>query len=467
MPELTQMKLSDIKPYERNPRKNDDSVQAVANSIKAFGFRSPIIVDADNVIIAGHTRYKAAKKLRLKTVPVIVADDMTPEQVEAYRIADNSAGSRSDWDHDLLQEILAEIGPAYDMADFGLDMDQYIDTTEVLDDIEEDTPPAPLKTAVTVRGEIIRLGDHVLLCGDATDPGDVAKLMATMGKYEADCVVTDPPYNVAIVGETKDHLTIENDDMDESAFKDFLTKALENMADHLKEGGAFYIWHASMRTPVFFASAQDAGLTIRQVLQWVKSIFVLGRQDYQWRHEPCLYGWKDGAPHYFIADRTRTTVAESTLDIEGMSERQAKDTLKKMLAEYPSDVIHEDKPARSADHPTMKPVALIARQVFNSTHAGDVVLDPFGGSGSTLAACEQIGRRCAIMELDPVHRQDRREADPMKVAVKTRDEDHATPVHIYMTSEQAWLTIDEAKALEKDLKKAIKDAKRVLRRRTV
>jgi site-specific DNA-methyltransferase (adenine-specific) len=227
--------------------------------------------------------------------------------------------------------------------------------------------------------------------------------MATMGKYEADCVVTDPPYNVAIVGATKDHLTIENDDMDESAFKDFLTKALENMADHLKEGGAFYIWHASMKTPVFFASAQDAGLTIRQVLQWVKSIFVLGRQDYQWRHEPCLYGWKDGAPHYFIADRTRTTVAESTLDIEGMSERQAKDTLKKMLAEYPSDVIHEDKPARSADHPTMKPVALMARQVFNSTHAGDIVLDPFGGSGSTLAACEQIGRRCAIMELDPVY----------------------------------------------------------------
>lgn len=403
MPELIQMKLSDIKPYERNPRRNDDSVQAVANSIKAFGFRSPIIVDAENVIIAGHTRYKAAKKLRLKTVPVIVADDMTPEQVEAYRIADNSAGSRSDWDHDLLQEILAEIGPAYDMADFGLDMDQYIDTTEVLDDIEEDTPPAPLKTAVTVRGEIIRLGDHVLLCGDATDPGDVAKLMATMGKYEADCVVTDPPYNVAIVGETKDHLTIENDDMDESAFKDFLTKAMENMADHLKEGGAFYIWHASMRTPVFFASAQDAGLTIRQVLQWVKSIFVLGRQDYQWRHEPCLYGWKDGAPHYFIADRTRTTVAESTLDIESMSEREAKDTLKRIFAEHPSDIIHEDKPARSADHPTMKPVALIARQVFNSTHAGDIVLDPFGGSGSTLAACEQIGRRCAIMELDPVY----------------------------------------------------------------
>lgn len=181
MTELTEMKLADIHPYERNPRRNDESVEAVANSIKSFGFRAPIIVDADNVIIAGHTRYKAARKLRLKTVPVIIADDMTPEQVEAYRIADNSAGSRSDWDHDLLAEILQDIGPAYNMADFGLDMDQYIDTTEVLDDIEDDEPPAPPKTAETKPGEIIRLGDHVLLCGDATSAQDVARLMDAMG----------------------------------------------------------------------------------------------------------------------------------------------------------------------------------------------------------------------------------------------------------------------------------------------
>ena len=401
MTELTEMKLADIHPYERNPRRNDDSVEAVANSIKAFGFRAPIIVDADNVIIAGHTRWKAARKLRLKTVPVIIADDMTPEQVEAYRIADNAAGSRSDWDHDLLAEILQDIGPAYDMADFGLDMDQYIDTTEVLDDIEDDEPPAPPKTAETKPGEIIRLGDHVLLCGDATSAQDVARLMDAMGGG-ADMVLTDPPYNVAIVGETKEHLTIDNDDMDDDTFKDFLIRAVENMAEYLKEGGAFYIWHASMKSAVFYDAITEAGLTIRQVLQWVKSIFVLGRQDYQWRHEPCFYGWKDGAPHYFIADRTRTTVAESVLDIENMSERELRATLKKMLAE-PSDVINEAKPARNAEHPTMKPVPLMARLIFNSTHAGDTVLDLFGGSGSTLAACEQLHRRCAIMELDPVY----------------------------------------------------------------
>lgn len=403
MTELTEMKLADIRPYEKNPRRNDDSVQAVANSIKAFGFRSPIIVDADNVIIAGHTRYKAAKKLRLKTVPVIVADDMTPEQVEAYRIADNSAGSKSDWDQDLLAEILAEIGPAYNMADFGLDMDQYIDTNEILDDIEEDEPPAPPKKAETKPGEIIRLGDHVLLCGDATKPADVNRLMDAMGKEEADMVLTDPPYNVAIVGETKEHLTIENDDMDDGIFKQFLTDAVTNMADHLKAGGSFYIWHASMKGPIFWEAIADAGLTIRQVLQWVKNIFVLGRQDYQWRHEPCYYGWKDGAPHYFINDRTKTTVAEDPLDIEAMSEKDLRALLKKIITENPSDVIHENKPARSADHPTMKPVGLMARLIFNSTHAGDTVMDLFGGSGSTLAACEQLHRRCAMMELDPVY----------------------------------------------------------------
>lgn len=215
-------------------------------------------------------------------------------------------------------------------------------------------------------------------------------------------VLTDPPYNVAIVGETKEHLTIDNDDMDDDAFKDFLIRAVENMAEYLKEGGAFYIWHASMKSAVFYEAITEAGLTIRQVLQWVKSIFVLGRQDYQWRHEPCFYGWKEGAPHYFIADRTRTTVAESVLDIENMSERELKATLKKMLAE-PSDVINEAKPARNAEHPTMKPVPLMARLIFNSTHAGDTVLDLFGGSGSTLAACEQLHRRCAMMELDPVY----------------------------------------------------------------
>lgn len=403
MPEYyPEFDISKIKPYWRNPRKNDASVPGVTESIHTFKFRAPILVDRNLVIISGHTRYKAAKRLKLKTVRVIIEDDMDPDQVEAYRIADNSAGSKSDWDREILRSICKDLAPKYNMADFGLDMDILVDTTEVLDDIEEDEPPAPPKTAVTKPGEIIRLGDHVLLCGDATKSTDVAKLMDAMGGGGADMVLTDPPYNVAIVGETKEHLTIENDDMDDDIFRQFLTDAVTNMADHLKDGGSFYIWHASMKGPIFWEAITEAGLSIRQVLQWVKNIFVLGRQDYQWRHEPCYYGWKEGAPHYFIADRTRTTVAEEPMDPDTMSERELRGALKKLLAE-PADVIREDKPARSADHPTMKPVALMARLVFNSTHAGDTVMDLFGGSGSTLVACEQIGRRCAMMELDPVY----------------------------------------------------------------
>ena len=216
-------------------------------------------------------------------------------------------------------------------------------------------------------------------------------------------VMTDPPYNVAIVGETKDHLTIDNDDMDDGAFQEFLAKAIGNMAEYLRAGGPFYIWYASWFAREVLDAMESAGWTMKQTLVWVKNIFSLGRQDYQWRQEPCFYGWKDGAPHYFINDRTRTTVSEEPIDIEGMSEHQLRDTLRKILAETPSDVIHENKPSRSAEHPTMKPVPLIARLIFNSSKPGETVMDLFGGSGSTMMACEQLHRRCAMMEYDPIY----------------------------------------------------------------
>ena len=406
MTEIEQVPIKDITPYEKNPRRNDDSVDAVANSIKAFGFRAPIIVDKDKVIIAGHTRWKAAKKLRLKTVPVIIAEDMTEEQAQAYRIADNSAGSASTWDDELLQEILADIGTAYDMGDFGLDTEQYIDTGEFPDDIEDDEPPAPPKRATTKRGEIIKLGEHVLLCGDATSAEDMSKLMhaAGIGDDGVNMIMTDPPYNVAIEGETDEHLTIENDDMSDEQFLAFLIKAFGNMAEHLRAGGSFYIWHASMKSHIFREACEETGLTVKQFLEWIKNIFVLGRQDYQWRHEPCIYGWKEGAPHYFIPTRNLSTVEEQgPLDIESMTEAEAKTLLRNIIHSTPSDTIKENKPAASRDHPTMKPVPLLARLIFNSTHVGDTVLDPFGGSGSTLAACEQLHRRCLMMELDPIY----------------------------------------------------------------
>ena len=403
--QITQMPLKDIKPYPKNPRRNDDSVDAVAESIKAFGFQAPIIVDREHTIIAGHTRWKAAKKLGLVDVPVIIAEELTEDQVKAYRIADNSAGSASTWDDELLQEILADIGTAYDMADFGLDMEQYIEGSEFPDDIEDDEPPAPPRTATTKLGEIIRLGDHVLLCGDATRPEDMQRLLRAAGIEGGgiDMIMTDPPYNVAIEGETAEHLTIDNDDMDDGIFKDFLESAFSIMRDALKAGGPFYIWHASMKSHIFREACEDAGLPVKQFLQWVKAHFVLGHADYQWKHEPCIYGWKDGANRYFIPRRDLTTVEEDRIDIDALTESEAKDILRKMLEGTPADVIHDKKPAASRDHPTMKPVTLLARLIFNSSHPGDTVLDPFGGSGSTMMACEQLHRRCIMMELDPVY----------------------------------------------------------------
>lgn len=216
-----------------------------------------------------------------------------------------------------------------------------------------------------------------------------------------DMIMTDPPYNIGVVGGTKDHLTIENDDMDNGQFTEFLTKAFMNMAEYLKDGGAFYIWHASKTSLAFHAACQTSGLDMKQVLIWVKHHFTLGRQDYQWMQEPCFYGWKPGASHYFIPVHNLTTVTEDKLDIDGMTEAQVKETLKKMLAETPTDVIKDKKPNASRDHPTMKPVSLIARLIFNSSHKGDTVMDLFGGSGSTMMACEQLHRKCVMMEYDP------------------------------------------------------------------
>ena len=215
-------------------------------------------------------------------------------------------------------------------------------------------------------------------------------------------ILTDPPYNVVYEGKTKDKLTIENDEMDSQVFRQFLYKAFKNMADHLKPGAGFYIWHASRTSREFQDACEMAGLTVKQTLIWVKNIFVLGRQDYQWRQEPCFYGWKEGGPHYFIPIRNLSTVMEQEpLDIDKMSKQELQATLKEMLKDTPTDVIHADKPTANRDHPTMKPVKLLAELIHNSSKPGDVVMDLFGGSGSTLIACEQMNRRCITMEYDP------------------------------------------------------------------
>ena len=360
-------KTDELIPYVNNPRNNDQAVDAVASSIKNFGFKVPIVIDSKNEIINGHTRLKAAKKLGIEEVPVIVADDLTEDQIKAFRIADNKVAELADWDEELL---LAELNMIeMDMAQFNIDMSEldFEDSSEeVVEDEFDDTPPEEPQAKY---GDIYQLGRHRLMCGDSTSVEDVEKLVG--GGVIVDMLLTDPPYNVAYEGKTEDALTIQNDSMDDESFRQFLTNAFFAADNVMKKGAVFYIWHADSEGYNFRGACRDVGWTVRECLIWNKNQMVLGRQDYHWKHEPCLYGWKDGASHLWASDRKQTTV----LDF--------------------------DKPQRNGVHPTMKPIALFDYQIKNNTKGNDIVLDLFGGSGTTIMACEQNGRRGYSMELDP------------------------------------------------------------------
>lgn len=361
---ITNIPLKNLKPYENNPRKNDDAVKYVAESIKEFGFKVPIVIDKNNVIVAGHTRYKAAKKLKMSEVPCIIADDLTDEQIKAFRLADNKVAEKAEWDFDLLNAELDDIIDL-DMELFGFEDALQDDAEEAVEDeFEVELPPEPKSKL----GDIYQLGNNRLMCGDSTVLKDVEKLM---GGEQADMLLTDPPYNVNYEGKTKDKLKIKNDQMGNDNFRQFLTDAFSNADMVMKPGAVFYIWHADSEGYNFRGACFDAGWTVRQCLIWNKNSMVIGRQDYQWKHEPCLYGWKEGAGHLWASDRKQTTV------------------------------INFDKPTRNDMHPTMKPIPLFDYQIKNNTKGGDVVLDLFGGSGTTIMACEQNGRRGYSMEYDP------------------------------------------------------------------
>lgn len=362
--DIINIALKDLKPYENNPRKNDDAVKYVAESIKEFGFKVPIVIDKDNVIVAGHTRYKAAKKLGMTEIPCIIADDLTDEQIKAFRLADNKVAEKAEWDFDLLNTELDDIIDL-DMELFGFEDALQDDAEEAVEDEFEVELPAEPKSKL---GDIYQLGDNRLMCGDSTVLEDVEKLM---GGVQADMLLTDPPYNVNYEGKTKDKLKIKNDKMDNDNFRQFLIDAFSNADMVMKPGAVFYIWHADSEGYNFRGACFDVGWTVRQCLIWNKNSMVMGRQDYQWKHEPCLYGWKEGAGHLWASDRKQTTV------------------------------INFDKPTRNDMHPTMKPIPLFDYQIKNNTKGGDVVLDLFGGSGTTIMACEQNGRRGYSMEYDP------------------------------------------------------------------
>ena len=400
---IVYLTLDEIKPYDNNPRNNTEAVKQVKKSLRDFGFQNPIIVDKDMVIICGHTRYEAAKELKLESVPVIIADELTEQQVKAFRLVDNKTAEYEEWDYDKLMEEIANITD-FDMGEYEFNL---IEEEDDLEKIVEDTPPDPEleEEAISKPGDIYILGNHRLMCGDSTKEADVEKLM---DGAIADLVVTDPPYNVNI--ENSKGMKIENDDMSSQAFKEFLIAAFTNLNNALKPGGSFYIWFASREHVNFETALNEAGLEVRQELIWNRNSLILGRQDYQWKHEPCLYGWKDGASHYFIDDRTQTTIIEDKKpDIKKMKKEEMQALLEEIYSDKISTtIINEDRPSVNDLHPTMKPLKLLARLIKNSsqsTKAGNntnnIVLDLFGGSGSTLITCEQLDRKCYMMEDDP------------------------------------------------------------------
>ncbi|MSD82883.1 hypothetical protein GKC32_00630 [Lactobacillus curvatus] len=360
---IEEWSIDKVIPYENNPRNNEAAVEPTAQSIREFGWQQPIVVDNDGVIVVGHTRLKAAKLLGLEQVPVTVAN-LPDEKIRAYRIADNRTGELATWELDKLQEELNGIEDV-DLNSLGF-------TDIELNDVdipvtEDDYDGSVVENPTSKVGEIYQLGNHRLMCGDSTSIVDVEKLM---GGQQANLLLTDPPYNIDYEGQTEDHLKIMNDSMESDTFRQFLVDAFVAAKNVMKSGAAFYIWHADTERYNFEGACRDIGWQLRQTLIWHKNMFTLGRQDYQWQHEPCLYGWNEGT-HSWFTDRKQTTV------------------------------LNFDKPVASELHPTMKPIPLFDYQIKNSTKSGDNVLDSFGGSGTTLMACEQNGRNAYLMELDP------------------------------------------------------------------
>ena len=329
-------------PYARNSRTHsDEQVTKIAASIKEFGFLNPVIIDGANGIIAGHGRVMAAKKLGLDEVPVIEASHLTEAQRRAYVIADNRLALDAGWDEEMLRVEFAELeGSGFDLELTGFTLDEIgaFDPEEMAEGLtDEDAVPEAPAQPVTVEGDVWVLGKHRLMCGDSTSIDALERLCC--GQM-VDMWLTDPPYNVAYEGKTKDALTIKNDSMADDQFRQFLRDCYVAADSVMKPGAVFYIWHADSEGYNFRGAAQDAGWKVRQCLIWKKSTMVMGRQDYHWKHEPCLYGWKEGAGHLWASDRKQTTILEF------------------------------DKPQRNGAHPTMKPVELFEYQMLNNTKGG-------------------------------------------------------------------------------------------------
>ena len=365
--EILHVKIDQIKANPKNPRViKDEKFKKMVKSLTEFPEmleKRPLIcftdIDKKLVVLGGNMRLKAAQEIGLKELPVMLADDWTEEKKNEFLIKDNVGFGEWNWDE------LANDWDAEQLTEWGVDIPEFKVADEATEDDFDGVAP---KEPITALGDLYEINEHRLLCGDSTQTDTFEKLFA--GQM-ADLVVTDPPYNVAYEGKTKEKLKISNDSMGDGDFYQFLYNFYTALGSYTKAGGAWYVWHADSEGANFRKAMADAGIMVKQCLIWVKQTMVMGRQDYQWKHEPCLYGWKEGAAHGWYSDRKQTTVLEF------------------------------DRPSRSSDHPTMKPIPLFGYQIGNSSKQGDIVTDGFGGSGTTMVACHQMNRKAYLVEFDP------------------------------------------------------------------
>ena len=369
--EMQLVSIDKLVPYVNNARTHSaEQITKLRSSLREFGFVNPIIIDREFNIIAGHGRLMAAKEEGINEVPCVFVDYLTDAQKKAYILADNRMAMDAGWDEELLKIEMEELqNLGYDLGYTGFDEKELeelfgIDDKEVKDD-DFDLTAALEKASFVERGDIWYVGKHKLMCGDATSSEDVSKLMEDK---KANLILTDPPYNVAF--KSSDGLTIQNNSIKNNDFYEFLFASFKNMAEHLENGGAAYIFHADTEGLNFRKAFIDAGFHLAGCCIWVKDSLVLGRSDYQWQHEPVLYGFMQNGKHPWYSDRKQTTIWNF------------------------------DKPKKNSNHPTSKPLDLLAYPINNSTQANAIVIDTFGGSGSTLMACEQMNRICYTMELD-------------------------------------------------------------------
>jgi DNA modification methylase len=393
--------IDDLQPYKGNARRRKDGGAGIRESLEKNGQYRPVVVwKGENQVLAGNHTYAAARELGWTKIAATYVE-VDAEQARRINLVDNADPERhGDYDYEALAELLRSFDG--DLEGTGYDADSFRDVLAELDDepadgaTDPDDIPEPADQGPDHTGRIWQLGEHRLICGDATDPAVVGAVMAG---DQADLVWTDPPYNVDYTGKTADALKIGNDALAADDFGRLLLDSLRNAADNSRAGAPIYMAHADTERIAFQTALEAAGWEQKQTLVWVKNVFVLGRQDYQWQHEPILYGWKPGAAHSWYGAFDKDTLIDDERPAKEMKKAELVEALEELRAAAAAQRI--DRPSRSSDHPTTKPVDLIHRHLQNSSQRGDVVLDTFGGSGSTLIAAEQLARRARLVELDP------------------------------------------------------------------